>query len=75
MAGLPGHKSFGNGQFNPITDRTTCHVSRFQAYEHGSVTSPDTLVSKGHHCNWDYILSALSVSVGVLPAQSHHSFL
>ena len=25
--------SFINGQFNPVTDRTTCHRSLFQAYE------------------------------------------
>ena len=51
---------FGNGQFNPVTDRTTCHRSLFQAYEFAmcicerrAVTSPTTLVSKGRHCNWD----------------------
>ena len=33
LAGLPRHKCFGNGQFNPVTDYTTCPKSLFQAYE------------------------------------------
>ena len=33
LAGLTRHKRFGNGQFNPITDRTTYHRSLFQAYK------------------------------------------
>ena len=51
---------FGDGQFNLVTDRATCHRSLFQAYkspcifERRAVTSPTTLVSKVHHCNWDY---------------------
>ena len=28
-----GWLSFGNGQFNLVTDRTTCHRLLFQAYE------------------------------------------
>ena len=28
LAGLPRHKKNGNGQFNPITDRVTCHRLR-----------------------------------------------
>ena len=60
-ASLPRHKRFGNGQFNPVTDRTTCHRSLFQAYEFAiyfrksrAVTSLTMLVSKGRHCHWDY---------------------
>ena len=33
FAGLPRPKSLGNVKFNPVTDRTTCHKSLFQAYE------------------------------------------
>ena len=61
------HISFGNYQFNPVTDRTTCHRSLFQAYKFAMrfrtsrcdririvyVTSPTTLASKGRHCHWD----------------------
>ena len=32
LAGLSRHTSFGNGQFNQVIDRTTCHGSLFQAY-------------------------------------------
>ena len=35
LAGLPRHKNFGNGQFNPVTDHRTCHRSLFQAYGNG----------------------------------------
>ena len=60
LVGLTRHKSFGNGQFNPVTDRTTCHMSLIQAYDlamHFRTsrcrTSSNTLVSKGRHCHWD----------------------
>ena len=33
VAGLPIHKMFGNCQLDPVSDRPTCHMSRFQAYE------------------------------------------
>ena len=29
MAGLPSHRGFGNGQFNPTKDHGTCHMSWF----------------------------------------------
>ena len=32
-AGLPRSKYYGDGQFNPKQDRTTCHMSWGQAYE------------------------------------------
>ena len=33
VAGLSIHKKFGNGQLDPVKDRPTCHMSRFQAYK------------------------------------------
>ena len=61
LSGLPRHKCFDNGQFNPVTDRTTCQRSLFQAYEFAmnfrtsrAVTSPDMVVSKQGNCHWDY---------------------
>ena len=66
LAGVHRHKSFGNGQFNPVTDRMTfCHRSLFQAYElakRRAATSPDTLVSKGRHCHWDELETCVDSS-------------
>ena len=60
MAGLLRFKCFGNGQFNPIKDYMTCHMSWFQAYElaffkRRAMASQDSLMSKGHHEHCDRV--------------------
>ena len=60
LAGLPRSKCFNNGQFNPITNTQVVIYHSFKLtnspafFERRCVTSPDTLVSKGRHCYWDY---------------------
>ena len=54
LAGLPSHKHFGNRQYIPMKDRATCHFSFLAPFfERRSVTSPETLVSKGRHEYWN----------------------